>query len=108
MNELEANAVGELIDTSRSMFERGYRCGTAGNVTVRVGGSIFPTPTGSSLDTLAPEQIAQFDLADNISGPTNKQRSFGFIWPPIAGVRKEMMLYTCTLRMPWRSHACMT
>jgi 3-dehydro-4-phosphotetronate decarboxylase len=48
----------ELIRIARSLFSRGYSFGTAGNLSVRIGDSVYATPTGSSFETVQPEHIA--------------------------------------------------
>lgn len=78
VNGLEATAIRELIDASRSLFERGYSFGTAGNISIRIGETVFATPTGSSLGTLAAEQIAQSDLAGNVNGPNKPTKELPF------------------------------
>lgn len=60
------SAAAELVRVSRSLFERGYSFGTAGNVSVRAGDIVYATPTGSSLGELADDSIAQVDLAGNV------------------------------------------
>lgn len=60
------SAAAELVRVSRSLFERGYSFGTAGNVSVRSGDVVYATATGSSLGDLTAECIAQVDLAGNV------------------------------------------
>jgi ribulose-5-phosphate 4-epimerase/fuculose-1-phosphate aldolase len=50
--------INELVRIARSLFARGYSIGTAGNVSVRVGNLVYATPTGSSFETVLPEQIS--------------------------------------------------
>ena len=50
--------LAELVGVARSLFHRGYSFGTAGNLSVRVDDLVYATPTGSSFETLEPEQIA--------------------------------------------------
>ncbi len=78
LSEPEITAVGELIAVSRSLFERGYSFGTAGNVSIRIGNTIFSTPTGSSLGALGAERIARCDLAGRISGPNQPTKELPF------------------------------
>lgn len=59
--ELEA-----LVITAKSLFARGYSFGTAGNITVRLGDSIYATPTGSSLETISADALAVSDLRGNV------------------------------------------
>ncbi len=66
------------MTVSRSMFERGYSFGTAGNVSVRVGETVLSTPTGSSLGTLTADRIARSDLDGNVSGPNKPTKELPF------------------------------
>jgi len=77
-NSSEELAVNELIEVSRSMFYRGYSFGTAGNVSVRVGPTVFATPTGSSLGKLEPDSIARCDLAGNVAGSAKPTKELPF------------------------------
>jgi 3-dehydro-4-phosphotetronate decarboxylase len=78
VNGPEATAIQELIDISRSLFERGYSFGTAGNISIRVEEKVFATPTGSSLGTLTPDRIAQSDLVGNVSGSNKPTKELPF------------------------------
>ncbi len=78
MSENEAIAIGELIEVSRSLFQRGYSFGTAGNVSVRIGETVLSTPTGSSLGTLSADRIARSDLAGNVSGSNKPTKELPF------------------------------
>ena len=78
MSESEALAINSLVEVSRSLFERGYSFGTAGNVSVRVGDTILSTPTGSSLGTLTAGAISRSDLEGNVSGPNKPTKELPF------------------------------
>jgi len=65
MTSSERLVIEELLRCSRSLFDRGYCCTTAGNVSVRVEGKVFVTPTNSFLGTVTAEEIATVDLTDN-------------------------------------------
>jgi ribulose-5-phosphate 4-epimerase/fuculose-1-phosphate aldolase len=78
LSEPEVSAVKELIAVSRSLFERGYSFGTAGNVSVRIGNTILATPTGSSLGTLSVGQMARCDLGGTVSGPNKPTKELPF------------------------------
>lgn len=58
MTELE-----ELVEIARSLYDRGYTFGTAGNISVRTGDRIFVTPTNSSFGKLSVGGLAELDLA---------------------------------------------
>jgi ribulose-5-phosphate 4-epimerase/fuculose-1-phosphate aldolase len=50
--------VVELVSVARSLFNRGYSFGTAGNLSIRLDELVYATPTGSSFETVEPEQIS--------------------------------------------------
>ncbi len=77
-NSSEEAAINELIEVSRSMFNRGYSFGTAGNVSVRVGETVFATPTGSSLGNLDRDRIARCDLKGNVAGSAKPTKELPF------------------------------
>jgi 3-dehydro-4-phosphotetronate decarboxylase len=78
LSQREDIAIKELIAISRSIFERGYSFGTAGNISVRVEETVLSTPTGSSLGTLAADRIARSDLDGNVSGPNKPTKEIPF------------------------------
>src|SRR5690606_32821406 len=45
----------------KSLFERGYGCGSSGNISVRLEDGILVTPTNSSLGRLDPARISKLD-----------------------------------------------
>jgi ribulose-5-phosphate 4-epimerase/fuculose-1-phosphate aldolase len=65
----------ELVATARSMFDRGYSFGTAGNISIRSGETVYATPTGSSFGTLSIDALAACDLEGrplNVHRPTKE------------------------------------
>jgi 3-dehydro-4-phosphotetronate decarboxylase len=78
LSESEAAAVQELIEVSRSIFERGYSFGTAGNVSVRIGETVLATPTGSSLGALSADRIARCNLDGKVSGSNKPTKELPF------------------------------
>lgn len=52
----------QLVAAARSLYQRGYTFGTAGNISVRIGDSIFISPTNSSFGTLSVEDLAEAGL----------------------------------------------
>jgi 3-dehydro-4-phosphotetronate decarboxylase len=58
----------ELVAVARSLFDRGYSFGTAGNISMRVGTSILVTPTGSSLSNLGADALARVDSTGAVIG----------------------------------------
>lgn len=65
MSEEEHKARAEMAHLCRSLFERGFSVGTAGNVSVRLTDGILMTPTNVRLGDLDPARIAKLDLAGN-------------------------------------------
>ena len=70
--------VAELVRVARSLFSRGYSFGTAGNVSVRVGDQVYATPTGSSFETVLPEQIALCTVDGTVSGSAKPTKELPF------------------------------
>ena len=69
----EAQARDEICRIGRSLFERGYVHGTAGNISVRLdeahGGGFLITPTDACLGFLEPARLARLDAqARQLSG----------------------------------------
>lgn len=53
----------QMVELARSLFERGYSAGGAGNLSVRLDQErILVTPTGSSLGRLEAERLSVLDL----------------------------------------------
>src|SRR5215210_5933207 len=52
----------QLCDVANSLYERGYAHGSTGNISARVGGEVWVTPTGRPLRGLAPRSLARLDL----------------------------------------------
>lgn len=61
----------QLVAIARSMFERGYSFGTAGNISIRAGERIYATPTGSSFGTFTVDELACCTLDGE---PVNENR----------------------------------
>ncbi len=78
MSNAEATALQELIRTARSLFIRGYSFGTAGNISVRTGDTVYATPTGSSLGTLEAESIAKATLDGTVLGAAKPTKELPF------------------------------
>lgn len=60
----------QMVSLARSMFERGYATGGAGNLSVKLpNGHFLATPTGSSFGRLVAEELSVVDIDGNqISG----------------------------------------
>jgi ribulose-5-phosphate 4-epimerase/fuculose-1-phosphate aldolase len=59
----EADLRGEMVALARSLFQRGYSVGSAGNISARFGDGFLMTPTNSSLGSLEPERLSRLDAA---------------------------------------------
>ncbi|HZY19013.1 MAG TPA: aldolase [Ramlibacter sp.] len=57
----EARAREEICRVGRSLFERGYVHGTAGNISVRLADGFLITPTDACLGFLEPGRLARVD-----------------------------------------------
>jgi ribulose-5-phosphate 4-epimerase/fuculose-1-phosphate aldolase len=68
----------EMITVARSLFARGYSFGTAGNLSVRCGGALLVTPTGSSMETVAAGDLAQVDIDGRLIGRTKPSKEVHF------------------------------
>lgn len=70
--------MSEMVETARSLHQRGYSFGTAGNLSVRSSGTVFISPTNSSFGSLTPEGMAQIDLNGNVIGPNKPSKEAHF------------------------------
>jgi 3-dehydro-4-phosphotetronate decarboxylase len=52
----------QLTAIARSLYDRGYTFGTAGNMSVRSGDRVLVTPTNSSFGSLAPDALAEVEI----------------------------------------------
>lgn len=65
MTELEQKQ--QMVALARSLFERGYTVGGAGNLSVRLDENrILVTPTGSSLGRLEADRLSLLDMQGNV------------------------------------------
>ncbi len=65
----------EMARLCRSLFERGFSVGSAGNVSARVGDGLLITPTNSCLGFLDPARISKLDSNGHHAGgdPPSKE-----------------------------------
>lgn len=67
----------QMAEFGRSLFERGYGCGSSGNLSVRLDDGILVTPTNSSLGRLDPAEIAKLDREGrHLSGAKPSKEAF--------------------------------
>lgn len=57
------NEKSDLIKVCRKLRERGLVNATHGNVSVRIGGTMFITPTGCDLETVKEDELVGMDIA---------------------------------------------
>lgn len=73
MKELDA-----LCASAGSFYDRGYAFGSTGNLSVRVGGEVWITPTGKPLKGLTPDKLARIDLNGNNLGESQPSKEYPF------------------------------
>jgi len=56
------NERSEIAIIARSLYDRNYTFGTAGNISVRIGNRVLVTPTNSSFFNLVPETLSEAGL----------------------------------------------
>jgi ribulose-5-phosphate 4-epimerase/fuculose-1-phosphate aldolase len=68
----------EIASIARSLYDRGYTFGTAGNISVRAGERVLVSPTNSSFFNLAPDTLSETGLDGSVvSGlPPSKELPF--------------------------------
>ncbi len=71
MNDVEKKLREEFVQCGRSLYERGYATGAAGNMSlVLPDNTVITTPTGSCLGTLDVDELSKVDMSGNlIEGP---------------------------------------
>ena len=67
----------ELAKHGRTLFERGYSCGTSGNLSARLEDGVLVTPTNSCLGRLDPERISKVSWdGDLLAGDKASKEAF--------------------------------
>lgn len=61
MTSQQLAVAAAIVQTARSLFNRGYSFGTAGNLSVRLGDHILVSPTNSSFESLEESTISLLD-----------------------------------------------
>jgi len=68
-----------LCNLCRSLFDRGYSVGGAGNVSVRIdSGGFLVTPTGGSLGRLKPSDLAEISAKGEVLSGPKPSKEFSF------------------------------
>lgn len=72
------NERNEIAAIARSLYDRNYTFGTAGNISVRLGDRVLVTPTNSSFFNLVPDTLSEAGLdGRHLSGlPPSKELPF--------------------------------
>lgn len=65
VTDAEGKLRHDMVRLCRSLFERGFSVGTAGNVSARLSDGILMTPTNSTLGSLEAERISKIDSDGN-------------------------------------------
>lgn len=72
----------------KSLFERGFTCGSSGNISVRLPDGMLITPTNSCLGRLDPDRIAKLNQnGEHVSG--DKPSKEAFLHLSMYGVREH-------------------
>jgi len=67
----------QIAQFGRSLFQRGYGCGSSGNISVRVDDGVLVTPTNSCMGFLEPEQISKVSFdGTHLSGAKPSKETF--------------------------------
>ena len=73
----EAQIREQIAVMAKSLYDRGYGCGSSGNISVRLDDGFLITPTNSSMGRLDPERLAKVDLVGNhVAGDKPSKEAF--------------------------------
>jgi ribulose-5-phosphate 4-epimerase/fuculose-1-phosphate aldolase len=77
MSSSETRLRDEIAMFGKSLFDRGYGCGSSGNISVRLEDGLLVTPTNSSMGRLDPVRISKLDWqGKHISGDKPSKEGF--------------------------------
>ena len=77
MTSDESDLRDQMAQLCRSLFDRGFSVGTAGNVSVRVPGGLLMTPTNARLGDIDPYRISKIDAdGTHVSGDKPSKEVF--------------------------------
>jgi ribulose-5-phosphate 4-epimerase/fuculose-1-phosphate aldolase len=85
----ETAARDRIAMMGKSLFDRGYGCGSSGNISVRLDDGILISPTNSSLGRLDPARISKLGLDGSVLGG-DKPSKEAFLHLAMYGERPEM------------------
>lgn len=89
MSPAETTARDRIALMGKSLFDRGYGCGSSGNISVRLEDGILISPTNSSLGRLDPARISKVGLDGSVLGG-DKPSKEAFLHLAMYGERPEM------------------
>ena len=58
---IEGKMREQIVQFGQSLFQRGYGCGSSGNISVRIDDGFLVTPTNSCMGFLQPDRISKID-----------------------------------------------
>jgi ribulose-5-phosphate 4-epimerase/fuculose-1-phosphate aldolase len=83
-----------LVAHARSLFERGYSCGTSGNISARIEGGYVMTPTNYSLGALSPESLSTLDHdGRHVDGPPPTKEAWLHLAMYRAGLHHQAVVH---------------
>ena len=66
-----------IVAVARSLFERGYGCGSSGNISLHLDDGLLITPTNSSLGSLDPARLSRLDATGrHLAGDPPSKEAF--------------------------------
>jgi ribulose-5-phosphate 4-epimerase/fuculose-1-phosphate aldolase len=68
----------QLCEVASSFYARGYAFGSTGNLSARIGGEVWITPTGGSLKDLTPDLLARIDLSGKALNGNRASKEYPF------------------------------
>src|SRR4028119_287869 len=89
MTRAEIDARDRIAMMANSLFDRGYGCGSSGNISVRLEDGILISPTNSSLGRLDPARISKVGLDGSVLGG-DKPSKEAFLHLAMYAERPEM------------------
>ena len=75
---MSERAVEELVALCHDLSRRGLGTSTSGNASVRVGDTVWLTPTGVALAEVSVEGLARASLDGTVEGPAKPTKEAGF------------------------------
>ena len=73
-----SSVLDQLCDSANNFFNRGLAFGSTGNLSVRIGDSVWITPTGQPLRGLTPDKLAEITLDGKLLDSNRPSKEFPF------------------------------